>query len=183
MNRRLQDGFGSYPEKWMHAPIFLEIGKVAWKFYMLFQHHTSPQGESIEDPSWVIGTEKGPYIKEYSRSICTTLGKRVAFYGLDCRVDRTLERVCHESTYNAMFDRLEKEVIKGQTNHLILLLGIPIAYPRLVWLESLLSTHTVTIIRWLNKIFGIAGGLFNKFDGSAELLDDLNDHCKLVYNK
>ena len=150
---------------------------------MLFQHHTSPQGESNEDPSWVIGSEKGPYIKEYSRSICTTLGKRVAFYGLDCRVDRTLERVCRESTYNAMFDRLDKEVIKGQTNHLILLLGIPIAYPRLVWLESLLSTHTVTIIRWLNKIFGIAGGLFNKFDGSAELLDDLNDHCKLVYNE
>ncbi|KAL5503806.1 hypothetical protein ACEPAH_7877 [Sanghuangporus vaninii] len=170
------DGFGSYEDKWMRAPIFLGIGTVAWKYYMLFQQHTPPKGEEREDPNWVVGTEKGPYIQEYSRSICTNLGKRVAFYGLDCRVDRTLDRVCYGSTYDAMFARLDKEVVRGQTNHLILLLGVPIAYPRLVWLEHLLSTHTVTLIRWLNKLFGVAGGVFNKFDGSAELLDDLNDH-------
>ncbi|EJD06423.1 uncharacterized protein FOMMEDRAFT_131380 [Fomitiporia mediterranea MF3/22] len=170
------DGFGSYQDKWMKAPIFLGIGSVAWKYYMLFQQHTPPKGEANEDPSWVIGKEKGPYIQEYSRSICTTLGERVVFYGLDCRVDRTLERVCYGSTYDLMFDRLKREVVVGRTNHLILLLGVPIAYPRLVWLENLLSAHTVTLIRWLDKLFGVASGAFNKFDGSAELLDDLTDH-------
>ena len=172
-----QDGYGSYPDRWMKAPVFLAIGSVAWKYYMLFQHHTRPQGEAIEDPSWVIGVQKGPYIRELSRSISTSLGKRVAFYGLDCRVERTLDRICYDSTYEEMFKRLEKDVVEGQTKHLILLLGVPIAYPRLVWLENLLSTHTITLLRLLNKAFGIAEGLFNKFDGAAELLDDLNDHC------
>lgn len=77
-----------------------------------------------------------------------------------------------------MFKRLEKDVVEGRTNHLILLLGVPIAYPRLVWLENLLTTQTVALLHLMHKFFGIAGGLFNKFDGSAELLDDLNDHCE-----
>ena len=113
----------------MRAPIFVEIGKVAWRYYMLFQQHTPPAGENPEDPSWVIGTQKGQYIQERSRSICTTLGKRIVFYGLDCRVDRTIDRICYGSTYNLMFDRLEKEVTKD-TKHILLLLGVPIAYPR-----------------------------------------------------
>lgn len=128
----VQDGYGSYPDRFMRAPIFLGIGKVAWKYYMLFQQHTPPQGEAPEDAAWVLGTERGPYIKERSRSICTTFGKRVAFFGLDCRVDRTIDRVCYESTYDAMFGRLESAVVTGETTHLILLLGVPIAYPRRV---------------------------------------------------
>ena len=31
-------------------------------------------------------------------------------------------------------------------------------------------------IRFLNKRFGIAGGLFNQFDGGVDLMDDLDDH-------
>ena len=115
----------------MKAPIFEEIGKVAWKYYMLFQQHTPPGGETLEDPSWVVGKETGPYIKQKSRSICTTLGKRVVFYGLDCRVDRTIDRICYKSTYDAMFERLETAVTP-ETRHFILLLGVPIAYPRYV---------------------------------------------------
>lgn len=100
---------------------------------MLFQQHTPPNDKS-DDPSWVIGEEVGPYIKQCSRSIFTTFGKRVAFYGLDCRADRTLERICYDSTHNAMFQRLENEIATGQTQmrHLLLLLGVPIAYPRYV---------------------------------------------------
>ncbi|TDL25496.1 hypothetical protein BD410DRAFT_886816 [Rickenella mellea] len=170
------DGFGSYEDRFMRAPIFLGLGQIAWKYYMLFQQHTPPQGEKHEDHSWVIGSQTGPYIREPSRSICTSLGRRIVFYGLDCRVDRTIDRICYHSTYAAMFSRLDKEIVVGETTHLILLLGVPIAYPRLVWLESLLSTYTIAPFRLLNKVFGLGGSIFNKFDGSAELLDDLNDH-------
>lgn len=31
-------------------------------------------------------------------------------------------------------------------------------------------------IKFLNKRFGVAGGLFNQFDGGVDLLDDLDDH-------
>ena len=114
----------------MRAPIFRQIGKVAWKYYMLFQQHTSPEGEGDkEDPTWVIGAQPGPYIEHPSRSICTTFGKRIVFYGLDCRVDRTIDRICSATTYEKMFERLNS-VVNTETKHVLLLLGVPIAYPR-----------------------------------------------------
>lgn len=79
--------------------------------------------------------------------------------------------------------------------HLIMLLGIPIAYPvslcscnlfavrkrlttyqRLTWLENVLRSPLIGPIKFLNKRFGIGGSLFNQFDGSVDLLDDLDDH-------
>jgi hypothetical protein len=41
------------------------------------------------------------------------------------------------ATYGKIFARLRKDVVPGETKHLIVLLGVPIAYPRLVWLENL----------------------------------------------
>lgn len=180
----------------MRAPVFMGVGlsslsllpsppnqrppgRVAWKHYLLFQLHTPPKGEEHEDPSFVIGRQTGPYIRQKSRSICTPLGRRVLFYGLDCRTERTITRVCYGETYDAMFARLEQAVKQqGEVNHLLLLLGVPIAYPRLVWAETLLSRRTVTPLRLLNRKLGFASGFFNNFDGSSELLDDLNDHCE-----
>lgn len=60
--------------------------------------------------------------------------------------------------------------------HLILLLGIPIAYPRLTWLENVFRSPLMGPVKLLNRRFGFAGGLFNQFDGSIDLLDDLDDH-------
>jgi len=53
---------------------------------------------------------------------------------------------------------------------------VPIAYPRLVWLENFLTSPVLGVIRFLNKRFGIANGLFNHFDGEVDILDDLDDH-------
>jgi PhoD related phosphatase len=163
----------------MRTPVFLGIGKAAYKYYLLFQQHTPLSDvEKAPDPSFVLGKQPGPYIQSCSVSLCTTLGPRTVFFGLECRVERTRTRVCYESTYDAMFSRLNAQVIKGHTRHLILLLGVPIAYPRLVWLEGILGSRMITApIKLSHKLFGVGGGLFNKFDGSSELLDDLNDHC------
>ena len=59
---------------------------------------------------------------------------------------------------------------------MILLLGVPIAYPRLQWLENIFSSPLIAPIKFLNKRFGFGGPLFNKFDGNVDLLDDLDDH-------
>jgi hypothetical protein len=154
-------------------------GEIAHKYYVLFQLQVPPKGEENEDPSFVIAKAPGPYIKKPARSICTTLGKRIAFYALDCRTERTIKRVCTSEAYDAMFARLEDQVKRAgedNTTHLILLLGVPIAYPRLVWAEKLLDQFTITPLRLMNRKLGFAGGLFNNFNGQAELLDDLNDH-------
>ncbi|KAG9090405.1 hypothetical protein FRC06_001106 [Ceratobasidium sp. 370] len=142
------------------------------------------QGKEEElDPSYVRHPQQGAYIQHRGLSICTSLGEGVLFYGLDCRTDRTRERICYADTYQAMFDRLEREVVPGKTKHLLLLLGVPIAYPRLVWAETLMTSRLMAPLRMLNSVFGILSGLFNEFDGKVELLDDLEDHWAAAVHK
>ncbi|KAB5589360.1 hypothetical protein CTheo_7198 [Ceratobasidium theobromae] len=141
-------------------------------------------GEEVElDPSYVRHPQEGPYIKHRGLSICTSLGEGILFYGLDCRTDRTRHRICYADTYQAMFDRLENDLVPGKTKHLLLLLGVPIAYPRLVWAETLMTSKVMAPLRLLNKTFGICSSLFNDFDGKVELLDDLEDHWAAAVHK
>ncbi|CRG85623.1 putative protein YGR266W [Talaromyces islandicus] len=194
------DGFGSYTDHFMKCAVFRGIGGVAFKYYCLFQHHIPPpkstfttdcQGidprqtentfvleENNEDSRWIMGKNSGPYVEEKSRSLYMRLGKRIAFAGIDARTERTRHQVNYPETYDLIFDRLDREVAEsnGEIKHLILLLGVPIAYPRLAWLENILTSPLIAPIRLLNKRFGLAGGLFNKFDGQVDLLDDLDDH-------
>lgn len=131
------DGFGSYPDDYMESPVFSGLGMVAFKYYMLFQHQSSiDEGEETE-PTWILGTQPGPFIQELSRSVFTHLGRSVAFLGLDCRTERMNDEVVSRETYDKVFDRLDRDIIKGETKHLIVLVGVPMAYPRMVWLENL----------------------------------------------
>ncbi|KAK4636312.1 hypothetical protein CLAFUW4_01712 [Fulvia fulva] len=132
----------------------------------------------VEDPSFIIGTRPGPYVEERSRNIYCQLGKRIAFLGIDARTERTRHQINYPETYDLIFRRAGEELAKsnGTIKHLILLLGVPIAYPRLQWLENILSSPIIGPIKFLNKRFGVAGGVFNKFDGGVDLLDDLDDH-------
>ncbi|KAE9376832.1 hypothetical protein N431DRAFT_331192 [Stipitochalara longipes BDJ] len=138
------------------------------------------QEQSI-DSSYIIGSKPGPYVAEHSRSIYARLGARVGFFGIDARTERTRKQVNYPETYQIIFDRLRKELNAAKSSltpimHLIVLLGIPIAYPRLTWLENIFSSPLIAPIKFLNKRFGFGGGFFNHFDGSVDLLDDLDDH-------
>lgn len=46
----------------------------------------------------------------------------------------------------------------------------------MTWLENVFSSPLIAPIKFLNRRFGFGGGVFNKFDGSVDLLDDLDDH-------
>jgi len=138
-----------------------------------------------DNPSWIVGNRPGPYVAERSRSLYLRLGKRMAFCGIDARTERTRRQVNYPETYDLIFGRLQAELraAKGQIKHLIFLLGIPVAYPRLAWLENFLSSPLIAPIKLLHKRFGFAGSLFNKFDGKADLLDDLDDHYTAKHHK
>ncbi|KAF2154884.1 hypothetical protein K461DRAFT_103718 [Myriangium duriaei CBS 260.36] len=131
-----------------------------------------------EDPSYIIGQEPGPYVEERSRSIYCQLGARIAMVGIDARTERTRHQINYEHTYNLIFERVNAQLAaaSGTLKHLIVLLGVPIAYPRLQWLENIFRSPIIGPMKFLNKRFGFAGGLFNSFDGSVDLLDDLDDH-------
>lgn len=166
----------------MSTPVFTGLGAVAFKYYMLFQHQSVPAETEKTEPSWVLGAHPGPYIKEQSRNVFMFLGKQVAFLGLDCRTERRREEILTEDSYDVIFDRLEDEIIKGETKHLIVLLGVPIAYPRLNFLENILTSRLMDPIKALGRT-GILGNFVNKFDGGVEILDDLDDHWTAKHHK
>jgi hypothetical protein len=114
--------------------------------------------------------------------VFTFLGRKVAFLGLDCRTERQRSEILTEDSYNVIFDRLEDEIIKGETKHLIVLLGVPIAYPRLNFLENILTSRLMDPIKALGRA-GALGNFVNKFDGGVEILDDLDDHWTAKHHK
>ncbi|KIW48674.1 uncharacterized protein PV06_01242 [Exophiala oligosperma] len=170
------DGFGSYPHHFMETPVFSGIGNIAFKYYMLFQHQSVPEETTVHEPSWVLGREPGPYIKQVSRSVFMQLGKHVAFLGVDCRTERMRHEVLSVDTLDIILERCRKELIEGETKHLLILLGVPIAYPRLVWLENVLTSRLMDPVKALGRAGVLKGGFLNKFDGGVEILDDLDDH-------
>lgn len=176
------DGYGSYPHHFMTTPVFSGLGAVAFKYYMLFQHQSVTEETQQTEPSWLLGAHPGPYINQYSRSVFMLLGRKVALLGLDCRTERQRDEVLSEDTYELVFDRCRQEIIKGETKHLIVLLGIPIAYPRLNFLEMILTSRLMDPIKALGRT-GILGGFVNKFDGGVEILDDLDDHWTAKHHK
>ncbi|KAL7810561.1 hypothetical protein V8C44DRAFT_332535 [Trichoderma aethiopicum] len=133
------------------------------------------------DSQYIVGSKPGPYVAEHSINIYTRLGARIALLGIDARTERTRHQVNYPETYDLIFQRAREELTaaarSGQPiKHLILLLGIPIAYPRLTWLENILRSPLIGPVKLLNRRFGLGGGFFNHFDGSVDLLDDLDDH-------
>lgn len=131
------DGFGSYPHHFMTSPVFSGLGNVAFKYYMLFQHQSLVSETEDTEPSWALGVKPGPYIQELSRSVFMHLGSKIALLGVDCRTERMRDQVVLAETWDKLIDRCYNEIVKGKTEHLLVLLGVPIAYPRLVWLENM----------------------------------------------
>ncbi|ODV67958.1 hypothetical protein HYPBUDRAFT_240009 [Hyphopichia burtonii NRRL Y-1933] len=172
------DGFGSYADATMAQDVFATIGNVAYKYYMLFQHQISLDEKAYSnDPSWILGNKQGPYIKQPSHSNFMRLGKEISLVGIDCRTERKLKQIVSPSTYNLIFQRLNKEIKQNpETKHLLVMLGVPILYPRLVWLEAILTNPVLKPIKKLAARGIINRGLVNEFDGGVEVLDDLNDH-------
>ncbi|KAK4499069.1 hypothetical protein PRZ48_009581 [Zasmidium cellare] len=176
------DGYGSYPHHFMSTNVFTGLGAVAFKYYMLFQHQSLVAENERDEPSWLLGKSPGPYINELSRNIFMSLGDKVKFLGLDCRTERMRDEILSQSTYDTIFDRCRAEIIQGETKHLIVLLGVPIAYPRLNFLENILTSRMMDPIKAIGRT-GMLGGFVNKFDGGVEILDDLDDHWTAKHHK
>jgi hypothetical protein len=48
-------------------------------------------GTKKEEPCYIVGHKPGPYVSEHSHSIYTRLGARIAFLGVDGRIEVGLE--------------------------------------------------------------------------------------------
>ncbi|KAF9533418.1 hypothetical protein CPB83DRAFT_845226 [Crepidotus variabilis] len=176
----LIDGFGSYPDDLQSSPVFRQIGARGYFFFLLFQCFISVEIDGASDApgkhvyqSLVLG-DPGPYVRFPSHSFLSRLGPQVYMLLLDCRAERRKEQVCSPNPYVRVFDRLNR--LPGGVKHVIFQLGIPIAYPRMVFLETALESKLNPLVALgRNGSLGLSG-FVNKFNAEAELLDDLNDH-------
>ncbi|TQV96389.1 hypothetical protein IF1G_04972 [Cordyceps javanica] len=169
------DGYGSYPDHDMRSPVFSGLGAVAFKYYMLFQHQSIIPETETSEPSWILGINPGPYIRELSRSVYVSLGGKTALLAVDTRTERTEQEVLDEKTWEKITSRLYLEVRKGQVEHLLVLLSVPIAYPRMLWLENILTSRLMDPVKALGRA-GVFGKKLNNIDGGVDVLDDLNEH-------
>lgn len=169
------DGYGSYPHHNMNSPVFRGLGAVAFKYYMLFQQQSVLDETEATEPSWILGAKPGPYIGELSRSIFVSVGAKAALVAIDARMERTEHDVVSDKTWEKIMNRLYAELRRGQVEHLLVLLGVPIAYPRMVWLENILTSRLMDPVKALGRT-GMFGKALNNIDGGVEVLDDLNDH-------
>lgn len=87
------EGFGSYSDEFMQTPVISGLGRIAFKYYLLFQHHSVTEETDADEPSMLLGAEPGPYIKERSRNLFMSLGKGVALLGLDERTERMVSYI------------------------------------------------------------------------------------------
>ncbi|KAK7467073.1 hypothetical protein VKT23_004134 [Stygiomarasmius scandens] len=174
----LIDGFGSYPDDLQNAPVFKAIGSKGYFWFLLFQCFINTEVDGLDDrnhinKSIIIG-EPGPYISFRSHSFLASLGPQTAILLLDCRTERKKDQVCSPSQYQKVFERVNQ--MPSTVEHLVVQLGIPIAYPRMVFLESMLESKLNPLVALgRNGSLGLSG-IVNKFNADAELLDDLNDH-------
>lgn len=178
------DGYGSYPDSTMSSPIFKSLGKIAYKYYMIYQHHQLP-GETITyEKGWIKGKDDKNFMSSTPLSTYAKLGNQIGLVGFDCRTERSLEQIIKPQSYKAIFDRMALELKNSpDIKHFLVMLGVPILYPRLVWLELVLNSPLLVPIRKLAEKGIINKGLVNEFDGGVEVLDDLNDHWCSKHHK
>ncbi|EMD34460.1 hypothetical protein CERSUDRAFT_97712 [Gelatoporia subvermispora B] len=174
----LIDGFGSYPDDLMMSPVFRTIGSRGYFFFLLFQCFINVEIDGLDDlrhpfKSLIIGGN-GPFIPFPSHSFLAYLGPQTHMLLLDCRAERKKSQVCSQEEYTKVFSRVSK--LPPTAEHLVIQIGIPIAYPRMVFLETALdSKFNPLVALGRSGAVGLAG-FVNKFNADAELLDDLNDH-------
>lgn len=172
----LIDGFGTYPDDLMMAPIFNAIGSKGYFWYLIFQQFMKIEVDGTDDKnhsnkSIIIG-EKGPYIPYPNQSFLAYMGPKQWLLMIDCRAERKTDLIVTKKSYEKIFNRVRTDLPPG-VDHLVILLGVPLAYPRMVFLERALSSSLNPLIL-LAK--GVSPGFTNNFNGQVELLDDLGDH-------
>ncbi|KAI0806950.1 hypothetical protein C8Q74DRAFT_1312933 [Fomes fomentarius] len=172
------DGFGSYPDDLMRSAVFNYIGSRGYFYFLLFQCFINVDVDGRDDrrhpfKSLIIGGD-GPFIPYPSHSFLSWLGPHVQILLLDCRAERKKDQVCSPQEYKAVFTRMH--ALPRTVEHMIIQTGIPVAYPRMVFLESALDSKLNPLVALgRNGSLGLSG-FVNKFNADAELLDDLNDH-------
>jgi hypothetical protein len=113
--------------------MFKNIGRIGVEMYLLFQHHTTldilRNVNNDLDLFTITGT--GWHFIKY-------LGPSVVVVGPDCRSERNPHQVMAGPTYQGIFPKVA--VLPPSVQHCIWMVPVPLIYPRMESMESLVST-------------------------------------------
>jgi hypothetical protein len=140
--------------------VFQGIGKIAFEFYLIFQHHTTQQWLSQHpDPSDLItATGQGwSFIKYF--------GPSTVILGLDTRTERDKHRIMSQQSYDLVFNRLRQ--VPPTVIHCVVMLAVPIVYPRLEAVEKAL-TGVAVAKKGVNGAFNLLGKAVNTITPAGE---------------
>lgn len=172
------DGMGSYPEYLEKSVTFVNMKRIAYRYYLLFQHHTTP-AMAVDDH--FIGVERNSY------SLITQLGPSTAILLLDARSERTQTQVISQESYDQVFAKLEQDM-PLTTRHLVLVTGVPLIYPRMESAETILN-HIGRIKLRTTRAFntikrGVKKGVRKVFgEKAASEFDSKMDNVKMALGK
>ncbi|CAK0753536.1 hypothetical protein CVIRNUC_002228 [Coccomyxa viridis] len=159
------DGWGSYPDHLLQCPVFQGTYKCCRRFFLLFQHHTTPK---------LSGSMNGLFGPPGTYSWCRQLGPRVAIVAPDCRAERTVRRVISPEAYQALFAQIA--ALPPSVKHLVVCTTVPVVFPKLPLSElAMTAIEDLPFLKGALQKTGLAAGIIDKF-GHADLLDDIIDH-------
>ncbi|PRW44508.1 plasma membrane [Chlorella sorokiniana] len=159
------DGYGSYEPKTQGCHVFQGLFKVARRFFLLFQQHTTDAFNTQRSEFLTNDNTEFHYLKY--------MGPQVAVLGMDMRSQRTKERIMPQASYE-LFRRTVAALPPGPL-HLVVLSGIPLIFPKIPAVETVLGcmgriTRSVPALKNAAR----SSGLLDRFD-QPEILDDLRD--------
>lgn len=169
------DGWGSYPAELQNCPIMQGIFQIGQKTYLGFQHHIS----DIEDAyqyGYITNSNKPSFepFKQESFSFLHEINQ-YAILGLDQRGERTRQQIMSQDAYDKIFTAIK--TLSSQCQHLLLMIGVPIIFPKLNPITDLLDkadpySEGTPIFKKIAYKLAIAVASSDIF-GFAEPTDDL----------
>lgn len=157
------DGYGSYEPTVQGSAVFKELFTVARRFYLLFQQQTTD----------AFNSKAREFFGDGELHTLKWLGPQVRLLGIDMRSRRTKAQILPPESYALLRDKLR--AVPAEVQHLVVLSGIPVVFPKIPFAETCLSCMA-GCIRTSSYIKGMARstGLMDQFD-QPEILDDLVD--------
>lgn len=181
------DGYGSYPDYLQESKYFKGIFASALRFYLLFQHHTTPELAKKQDG--YIGAEGFHKIVPCGNDLVIVLP--------DTRTERNLTHIISPASYDLLFQEMEQ--LTPKPKQVLFIAPIPMLYPH---------SESHTAVKWAGTGLKVAASAVqgvgqvirresemkqffentkifksavNRF-GEPELLDDLLDHWTCSYH-
>lgn len=151
------DGYGSYPDYMQSSQMFKNIGRIAIDMYLLFQHHTTLEVLRTVHHDLDLFTVTGSgwhFVKFF--------GPALAVVGADLRSERSQGRVLAGPTYQGLFPKIA--MLPPSVQHCILMLSVPLVYPRLDAVEGIANTFT-TGKKAVNTTYNVFGKVTSSVAG------------------